>query len=118
MHGPVLVYPMNRGKWEGSMSAVFPGEEEVFYTVGILRSAVADDDLRRMEAQNLEITRFCEDAGIPCAQYLPYYATQAERAARHFGPGRWDRFVQRKRKCDPKAILSRGQRIFSNPPVA
>ncbi|CAN6371539.1 unnamed protein product [Urochloa humidicola] len=118
MHGPVLVYPMNRGKWDGNMSAVFPGEEEVFYTVGILRSAVADDDLRRMEAQNLEITRFCEDAGIPCAQYLPYYATQAEWAARHFGPGRWDRFVQRKRKYDPKAILSRGQRIFSYPLVA
>ncbi|CAN6275070.1 unnamed protein product [Urochloa humidicola] len=116
--GPVLVYPMNRSKWDGGMSAVFPGEEEVFYTVGILRSAVADDDLRRMEAQNAEITRFCENAGIPCTQYLPYYATQAEWAARHFGPGRWDRFVQRKRMYDPKAILSRGQRIFSYPLVA
>ncbi|CAL5034006.1 unnamed protein product [Urochloa decumbens] len=118
MHGPVLVYPMNRGKWDGGMSAVFPGEEEVFYTVGILRSAVADGDLRHMEEQNSEITRFCENAGIPCTQYLPYYATQAEWAARHFGPGRWDRFVQRKRKYDPKAILSRGQRIFSYPSVA
>ncbi|CAN6275060.1 unnamed protein product [Urochloa humidicola] len=116
--GPVLVYPMNRSKWDGGMSAVFPGEEEVFYTVGILRSAVADDDLRRMEAQNAEITRFCENAGIPCTQYLPHYETQEEWAARHFGPGRWDRFVQRKRKYDPKAILSRGQRIFSYPLVA
>ncbi|CAN6223692.1 unnamed protein product [Urochloa humidicola] len=116
--GPILVYPMNRGRWDGSMSAVFPSEEEVFYTVGILRSAVAGGDLRRMEVTNAEVARFCEDAGIPCTQYLPYYATQEEWAARHFGPSRWDRFVQRKRKYDPKAILSRGQTIFSYPLVA
>ena len=119
--GPVLVYPMNRGKWDGATSAVLPTagdgqeEEEVFYTVGILRSAVADGDLRRMEEQNAEVARFCEAAGIPCTEYLPYYATQAEWAARHFGPRRWDTFLRRKRKYDPMAILSRGQRIFSYP---
>ncbi|KAJ1282155.1 hypothetical protein BS78_03G028900 [Paspalum vaginatum] len=114
--GPVLVYPMNRGRWDGGMSAVFPGEEEVFYTVGILRSAVAGgEELRRMEEQNAEVARFCEGAGIPCTQYLPHYATQAEWAATHFGPGRWDAFAQRKRKYDPSAILSRGQRIFLYP---
>ncbi|KAJ1282154.1 hypothetical protein BS78_03G028800 [Paspalum vaginatum] len=114
--GPVLVYPMNRGRWDGAMSAVFPGEEEVFYTVGILRSAVAGgEELRRMEEQNAEVARFCKGAGIPCTQYLPHYATQAEWAATHFGPGRWDAFAQRKRKYDPSAILSRGQRIFSYP---
>ncbi|XP_062214338.1 cytokinin dehydrogenase 2-like [Phragmites australis] len=113
--GPVLVYPMNRGKWDGETSAVFPDEEEVFYTVGILRSAVADGDLARMEEQNARITHFCEDAGIPYWQYLSYYATQAEWATRHFGPGRWGRFVERKSKYDPKAILSRGQRIFTYP---
>ncbi|CAD6240293.1 unnamed protein product [Miscanthus lutarioriparius] len=114
--GPVLVYPMNRGKWDGATSAVLPDDEDgVFYTVGILRSAVADGDLRRMEEQNAEVARFCEAAGIPCTQYLPYYATQAEWAARHFGPRRWDTFLRRKRKYDPMAILSRGQRIFSYP---
>ncbi|GJN32132.1 hypothetical protein PR202_gb20610 [Eleusine coracana subsp. coracana] len=118
--GPVLVYPMNRAKWDPEMSAVLPfeggaDEEEVFYTVAVLRSAVADGDLRRMEEQNAAVTRFCDDAGIPYVQYLPYYATQAEWAARHFGPGRWARFVQRKSKYDPKAILSRGQKIFSYP---
>ncbi|CAD6240292.1 unnamed protein product [Miscanthus lutarioriparius] len=114
--GPVLVYPMNRGKWDGATSAVLPDDEDgVFYTVGILRSAVADGDLRRMEEQNAEVAHFCEAAGIPCTQYLPYYATQAEWAARHFGPRRWDTFLRRKRKYDPMAILSRGQRIFSYP---
>lgn len=123
--GPVLVYPMNRGKWDGATSAVLPYDDgdgdEVFYTVGILRSAVADGDLRRMEEQNAEVARFCEAAGIPCTQYLPSYATQADWAARHFGPagsGRWDTFLRRKRKYDPMAILSRGQRIFSSPLLA
>lgn len=115
--GPVLVYPMNRRMWDGAMSAVFPDDDgdEVFYTVAILRSAVAAGDLGRMEAQNAEVARFCEGAGIPCTQYLASYATQAEWAAQHFGPGSWDRFARRKRKYDPKAILSRGQRIFSYP---
>ncbi|KAL6838698.1 hypothetical protein ACP4OV_031412 [Aristida adscensionis] len=116
--GPVLVYPMNRRRWDGDTSAVFPGDEEVFYTVAILRSAVAAGDLPRMEAQNARITRFCEDAGIPCTLYLAAYATPAEWAARHFGPRRWARFVERKAKYDPKAILSRGQRIFTSPLVA
>ena len=118
--GPVLVYPMNRRGWDGAMSAVFPEDDgdEVFYTVGILRSAVAAGDLARMEAQNAEVARFCADAGIPCTQYLPSYGTQAEWAARHFGPGRWYRFARRKRKYDPSAILSRGHRIFSYPLAA
>ncbi|KAL6627251.1 hypothetical protein ACP70R_030977 [Stipagrostis hirtigluma subsp. patula] len=115
MVGPVLVYPMNRDRWDGDTSAVFPDEEEVFYTVGVLRSAVAAGDLPRMEAQNAEITRFCDDAGIPYKLYLASYATQAEWATRHFGPRRWARFVERKSKYDPKAILSRGQRIFTYP---
>ncbi|KAF7035738.1 hypothetical protein CFC21_046556 [Triticum aestivum] len=113
--GPVLVYPMNRDRWDGNTSAVFPEEEEVFYTVGILRSAVSEGDLGRLEEQNEEILRFCEEAGIPCVQYLPYYAGQAGWEKKHFGPAKWARFVERKRKYDPKAILSRGQRIFTSP---
>ncbi|CAM0885739.1 unnamed protein product [Alopecurus aequalis] len=118
--GPVLIYPMNRNMWDGEASAVFPEEEEVFYTVGILRSCTPEPDgghqlLRRLEEQNEEILRFCEEAGIGCVQYLPYYAGQAGWEKKHFGPTRWARFVDRKRKYDPKAILSRGQRIFTSP---
>nr|AFK79769.1 cytokinin oxidase/dehydrogenase [Hordeum vulgare subsp. vulgare]BAK05047.1 predicted protein [Hordeum vulgare subsp. vulgare] len=113
--GPVLVYPMNRNRWDSNTSAVFPEEEEVFYTVGILRSAVSDGDLGRLEEQNNDILRFCEEAGIPCVQYLSYYADQAGWEKKHFGPAKWARFVERKRKYDPKAILSRGQRIFTSP---
>lgn len=117
--GPVLIYPMNRRAWDGATSAVFPDEEEVFYTVGLLRSAVAAGDLAGVEAQNEEVERFCEDAGIQCVRYLPApYAETAEWAARHFGPGRWERFARRKRMYDPMAILARGQRIFSYPLVA
>ncbi|KAF7023978.1 hypothetical protein CFC21_036399 [Triticum aestivum] len=113
--GPVLVYPMNRNRWDSGMSAVFPEEEEVFYTVGILRLAVSEGDLGRLEEQNDEILRFCEEAGIACVQYLSYYADQAGWEKKHFGPAKWARFVERKREYDPKAILSRGQRIFTSP---
>ncbi|XP_048567717.1 cytokinin dehydrogenase 2-like [Triticum urartu] len=119
--GPVLVYPMNRNRWDADTSAVLPEEEEVFYTVGILRSSVpASTDggrqlLRRLEEQNEEILRFCEETGIPCVQYLPYYADQDGWEKKHFGLAKWARFVDRKRKYDPKAILSRGQRIFTSP---
>ncbi|XBI16680.1 hypothetical protein VPH35_058901 [Triticum aestivum] len=114
--GPVLLYPMNRNRWDSETSAVFPEEEEeVFYTVGILRSAVSDGDLGRLEEQNEEILRFCEEAGISCVQYLPYYADQTGWQKKHFGPAKWARFMERKRKYDPKAILSRGQRIFTAP---
>uniref|UniRef100_A0ACD5VPY0 Uncharacterized protein n=1 Tax=Avena sativa TaxID=4498 RepID=A0ACD5VPY0_AVESA len=107
--GPVLIYPMNRNRWDGEASAVFPEEEEVFYTVGILRSSTpASSDggqlLRRLQEQNEEIMRFCEEAGIGCVQYLPYYAGQAGWEKKHFGPTKW-----------AKAILSRGQRIFNAP---
>ncbi|VAH58656.1 unnamed protein product [Triticum turgidum subsp. durum] len=89
--GPVLVYPMNRNRWDADTSAVLPEEEEVFYTVGILRSSVpASTDggrqlLRRLEEQNEDILRFCEEAGIPCVQYLPYYADQDGWEKKHFG---------------------------------
>ena len=115
--GPVLIYPMNRNRWDGEASAVFPEGEEVFYTVGILSSSTSDGGqqlLRSLEEQNEEILRFCEEAGLACVKYLPYYAGQAGWE-KHFGPTKWARFVDRKRRYDPKAILSRGQRIFTSP---
>uniref|UniRef100_A0A0D9UXX6 cytokinin dehydrogenase n=1 Tax=Leersia perrieri TaxID=77586 RepID=A0A0D9UXX6_9ORYZ len=114
--GPVLIYPMNRNKWDGNMSAVITDDDdEVFYTVGILRSAETAGDVGRLEEQNEQIIEFCEENGIPYKQYLPYYSSQAEWEKRHFGAKHWPKFAQRKSKYDPKAILSRGQRIFTSP---
>ncbi|XP_010451653.1 PREDICTED: cytokinin dehydrogenase 3-like isoform X1 [Camelina sativa] len=106
--GPVLVYPMNRNKWNDRMSAAIP-EEDVFYAVGFLRSADFDD-WEAYDRENMEILKFCEDANMRVIQYLPYHSSQ-EGWVRHFGP-RWNIFLERKYKYDPKMILSPGQNIF------
>ncbi|PON48728.1 Cytokinin oxidase [Trema orientale] len=108
--GPVLLYPMNRNKWDDRMSAVIP-DEDVFYTVGFLHSG-GFDDWESFDEQNKEILKFCEDAGINVKQYLPHYKTQ-EDWMKHFG-SKWKTFIERKSKFDPKKILSPGQRIFSH----
>ncbi|RDY13756.1 Cytokinin dehydrogenase 3, partial [Mucuna pruriens] len=108
--GPVLVYPMNRNKWDNRMSASIP-DEEIFYTVGFLHSS-GFDNWKAYDAQNKEILQFCNDAGIKVKQYLPHYRTQ-EDWTNHFGP-KWRTFVERKHQFDPRMILSPGQRIFNN----
>ncbi|XP_072998487.1 cytokinin dehydrogenase 6-like [Typha latifolia] len=107
--GPVLIYPMNKTKWDNEMSAVIP-DEEVFYTVGLLRSAL-EGDLDYLENQNNEILRFCDQEGIVVKQYLPHYTTRGDWM-KHFGP-KWDKFLKMKMKYDPKALLSPGQKIFT-----
>ncbi|VVB16255.1 unnamed protein product [Arabis nemorensis] len=106
--GPVLVYPMNRNKWNDQMSTSIPNED-VFYAVGFLRSANFDN-WEDYEKENMEILKFCEDAKTGVIQYLPYYSSQ-KGWVRHFGP-RWNIFVERKYRYDPKMILSPGQNIF------
>ncbi|CAL1384132.1 unnamed protein product [Linum trigynum] len=117
--GPILIYPMNKSKWDGRSSAVTPeGDEEVFYLVALLRSAVEDSSGKTLEYlsnQNREILRFCEESGIKMKQYLPHYTTEREWAA-HFGEEKWDRFNQRKTSFDPRRILATGQRIFKPVP--
>ncbi|KAF7837896.1 cytokinin dehydrogenase 3-like [Senna tora] len=108
--GPVLIYPMNRSKWNDRMSASVP-DEEVFYTVGFLHSS-GFDDWKAFDEQNKEILRFCEGAGIKVKQYLPHYTTQQDWA-NHFGT-KWSSFQERKYHFDPRMILSPGQRIFNN----
>ncbi|KAH1209393.1 hypothetical protein AAZX31_15G162200 [Glycine max] len=108
--GPVLVYPMNRNKWDNRMSASIP-DEDIFYTVGFLHSS-GFDNWKAYDAQNKEILQFCNVAGIKVKQYLPHYRTQ-EDWANHFGP-KWRTFVERKHQFDPRMILSPGQRIFNN----
>uniref|UniRef100_A0ACD5VR92 Uncharacterized protein n=1 Tax=Avena sativa TaxID=4498 RepID=A0ACD5VR92_AVESA len=107
--GPLVIYPLNKSKWDDSMSAVTPAEE-VFYAVSLLFSSVAND-LKRLEAQNQKILRFCDLAGIGYKEYLAHYTTHGDWI-RHFG-GKWDHFVQMKDKYDPKKLLSPGQDIFN-----
>ncbi|RWW28428.1 hypothetical protein GW17_00007092 [Ensete ventricosum] len=105
----VLISPMNKSKWDEKMSATIP-DEDIFYAIGILRSATKGD-WKHLDDQNDEILGFCNHAGIEFKQYLPHYTTQADWK-KHFGL-KWDRFVQLKRRYDPKALLSPGQQIFT-----
>ncbi|XP_010262099.1 PREDICTED: cytokinin dehydrogenase 3-like [Nelumbo nucifera] len=109
--GPILVYPMNRSKWDDRMSAVIPDDvDDIFYSVGLLQSS-GMHDWEYLENQNKEILMFCEKAGIKVKQYLPHYRSKAEWV-NHLGP-KWETFKAWKNKFDPKAILSPGQRIFT-----
>ncbi|XP_038704508.1 cytokinin dehydrogenase 5-like [Tripterygium wilfordii] len=111
--GPILIYPMNKNKWDQRSSAVTP-DEDVFYSVGLLRSALDDGEkthsLEYLTNQNRQIVKFCDDAGIKVKQYLPRYDTR-EEWMEHFGD-KWDLFYQRKMEFDPRFILASGQRIF------
>ncbi|KNA11294.1 hypothetical protein SOVF_136510 [Spinacia oleracea] len=112
-NGPILIYPVNKSKWDNRTSVVIP-EEDVFYLVGFLSSAVpsstGSDGLDHILSQNKRILDFCESGRLGVKQYLPHYSTQQEWKA-HFGP-RWEVFKQRKSTYDPLAILAPGQRIF------
>ncbi|XP_038700766.1 cytokinin dehydrogenase 3-like [Tripterygium wilfordii] len=108
--GPVLIYPMNRNKWDDRMSTVIP-DEDVFYCVGFLHSS-GNDGWEEFDEQIKEIMKFCDNAGIGVKQYLPYYTTKQEWI-NHFGP-KWATFQDRKAKFDPKMLLSPGQRIFNS----
>ncbi|XP_038716240.1 cytokinin dehydrogenase 5-like [Tripterygium wilfordii] len=111
--GPILIYPMNKNKWDRRSSAVTP-DEDVFYLVAFLRSALDDGEetriLEYLTNQNRQILRFCDDAGIKVKQYLPHYTTRQEWME-HFGD-KWELFSQRKMEFDPRFILASGQRIF------
>ncbi|KAI3445090.1 hypothetical protein Pfo_001755 [Paulownia fortunei] len=112
-NGPVLVYPVNKSKWDNRTSFVTP-EEDIFYLVAFLPHAVPssteNNGLQHLLSLNKRILNFCEAAQLGVKQYLPYYTTQEEWRV-HYGP-RWEAFVQRKSAYDPLAILAPGQRIF------
>ena len=109
--GPVPMYPMNRDRWDGRMTTATPdGGEDVFYAVGLLRSAVAAGDLERLERENAAVLVFCDQEGVGCTQYLPHHASR-DGWRRHFGE-KWGRLAALKRRYDPRGILSPGQGIF------
>ncbi|CAN6979121.1 unnamed protein product [Brassica rapa subsp. trilocularis] len=118
-NGPVIVYPVNKSKWDNRSSAVTPEEEEIFYLVAILTSAVpgstGKDGVDQIVKRNQRILEFSEAAGLGLKQYLPHYTTRHEWRS-HFGP-KWDDFVRRKSRYDPFAMLAPGQRIFEKAPV-
>ncbi|XP_028760582.1 cytokinin dehydrogenase 6-like, partial [Neltuma alba] len=112
-NGPILIYPVNKSKWDNRTSVVIP-DEDTFYLVAFLTSAVPSsngpDGLQHILTQNKRILEYCESARLGVKQYLPHYTTQEEWRA-HFGP-QWEAFLQRKSDYDPLAILAPGQRIF------
>ncbi|XP_074577573.1 cytokinin dehydrogenase 6-like [Curcuma longa] len=108
--GVVLLYPMNRNRWNENMTVVFP-EEEVFYTVEFLWTST-EEDWKKLDACNNEILEFCHRQGIQAKQYLANYTSQTDWME-HFGEVKWEKFLQLKQTYDPKALLSPGQHIFT-----
>ncbi|KAJ4769832.1 Cytokinin oxidase/dehydrogenase [Rhynchospora pubera] len=106
--GLILIYPLNRRKWDDNMSVAIP-TEEIFYAVSFLWSAVAND-LDILQNENNQVLSICEDYKLRCKEYLPHYTNPADWQ-KHFGK-KWSKFVARKQKFDPKALLSPGQQIF------
>lgn len=111
--GPVIIYPMNRSKWDSRTSAVIP-DEDVFYLVALLRSpstVAGEPTTHDLMEQNETILRFCKQAGIEEKQYLPSLSEKREWQ-RHFGSQKWAVFVERKARYDPAGLLSPGQNMF------
>lgn len=112
-NGPVLVYPVNKSKWNNRTSAVLP-DEDIFYLVAFLSQAnplsTGKDGLQHILSQNKRIMDFCKESHFGVKQYLPHYPTQDEWRA-HFGQ-QWETFQRRKMAYDPLSILAPGQRIF------
>ncbi|XP_075478649.1 cytokinin dehydrogenase 6-like [Primulina tabacum] len=112
-NGPVLVYPVNKYKWDNRTSFVLP-DGEIFYLVAFLPHAIPlsseNDGLESILIRNERILYFCKFEILGVKQYLPHYTTRDEWRA-HFG-ARWGVFVRRKSAYDPLAILAPGQRIF------
>ncbi|GER51427.1 cytokinin oxidase/dehydrogenase [Striga asiatica] len=104
------LYPLNKMKWNDSMSAVTP-DEDIFYGLGLLHST-PKDAYQSIDDFNNEILDVCKKWDIKIKQYLPHYTTQ-EDWINHFGLVKWDTFMKRKKLFDPKKILAPGQKIFN-----
>ncbi|KAJ0570916.1 putative cytokinin dehydrogenase [Helianthus annuus] len=111
--GPILIYPMNKNKWDERSSVVTPNED-VFYLVALLRSALDNGEetltLKHLSDENRKILNFCKESKIEVKQYLPHYTTQKEWMD-HYGD-KWSQISRRKLEFDPRHILATGQRIF------
>ncbi|XP_008786614.2 cytokinin dehydrogenase 11-like [Phoenix dactylifera] len=111
--GPMLVYPLLRRKWDRRTSVALP-DSEIFYLVALLRFSRAYPEgpaAADQVAQNREVVECCRSNGYDFKLYLPHYQSEADWAD-HFGR-QWPRFVDRKARYDPLAILAPGQKLFS-----
>ncbi|KAJ1692173.1 hypothetical protein LUZ63_008871 [Rhynchospora breviuscula] len=120
-NGPILLYPVNRSKWDNRTSVVIP-KEEVFYLVAFLFSeptpsptSEKNENLEIALQKNKKVVKFCNNANIGMKQYLPHHTTQKEWRA-HFGD-KWETFCRRKQAYDPLAMLAPGQGIFHKSPL-
>lgn len=111
--GPMLVYPLLRSKWDDRTSVVLP-EGDIFYLVALLRFSLPypkGPPVEEMVSQNREIIKCCIRNGFNFKPYFPHYNSE-EEWKQHFGNNQWSRFVERKARFDPMAILAPGQKIF------
>ncbi|OEL16884.1 Cytokinin dehydrogenase 7 [Dichanthelium oligosanthes] len=109
--GIILMYPMNKDRWDNRMTAMTPtDDEEVFYAVSLLWSALSVDDVEQLEKANESVLDLCAQTGIECKQYLPHHTSQ-DGWQRYFG-AKWGKVAELKAQYDPQAILSPGQKIF------
>ncbi|CAK9183838.1 unnamed protein product [Ilex paraguariensis] len=113
-NGPILIYPVNKSKWNNIRTSMITPDEDVLYLVAFLPSAMpgstGTNGLEHILNQNKRILCFCESAHLGVKQYLPHYQTHEEWKA-HFG-SKWGAFVRMKSTYDPLAILTPGHRIF------
>ncbi|XVF07169.1 hypothetical protein REPUB_Repub06bG0115300 [Reevesia pubescens] len=74
-NGPILIYPVNKAKWNNRTSMVTP-EEDIIYLVAFLSSALPSstgiDGLEHIMTQNQHILDFCAKAQLGANQYLPH----------------------------------------------
>ncbi|WRX33566.1 Cytokinin dehydrogenase 1 [Theobroma cacao] len=96
-------------RWDNRTSVALPGGE-IFYIVALLRFVPKGPSVEKLVAQNHEIVQWCIKQGLGFKLYLPHYQSN-EDWKRHFG-NQWTRFVERKARFDPMAILAPGQKIF------
>ncbi|PON48726.1 Cytokinin oxidase [Trema orientale] len=108
--GLIIIYPMNRNKWDDKMSAMTPNED-VFYAIGLLHSSTPEE-WEAFDNVNKQILEFCRVAGIMFKQYIPHYETEHDWI-NHFG-SKWGNFQLKKLQFDPKKILAPGQKIFNS----
>jgi cytokinin dehydrogenase len=110
-NGPILVYPMNKSKWDSRLSVAVPeGSDEVFYMVSFLSNKLPEAaSLSKMLEEDKSILRVTEKLGGK--QYLPRHQDM-NQWKRHFG-SKWEKFVQNKQMFDPRTILAPGQNLFS-----
>jgi cytokinin dehydrogenase len=91
------------------MSAVTP-DEEILYVASFLWSGDDNTTQTLIDANN-QVVNVCEEYNLGCKMYLPHFTSQ-EGWKKQFGD-KWNRFVSRKRKYDPIAIMSPGHEIFT-----